>query len=111
MVGQSVRSTDRCAEMLAPARARLCRADECNVGVQTRRVQGQVMGAASGHGLGRQYIEPMLPRTLLPRLCAVCRGWARTRICDDGLQRHAAPRPRCSVCTIALPDGRAVCGA
>ena len=69
------------------------------------------MGAVSDHGLGRQYIESMLPRTLLPTLCAVCRGWARTRICDDCLQRHAAPRPRCSLCAIAVPDGRAVCGA
>ncbi len=69
------------------------------------------MGAVGDHGLGRQYIEPMLPRTLLPTLCAVCRGWARARICDDCLQRHAAPRSRCSVCAIAVPDGRAVCGA
>jgi ComF family protein len=70
-----------------------------------------VIGAVSGHGLGRQYIEPRLARTLLPTLCAVCRGWARSRICDDCLQRHAAPRLRFDICAIAVPDGRDVCGA
>lgn len=50
-------------------------------------------------------------RPLLPTQCAVCRGWGRTRICSDCLQRHAAPRPRCGVCAIAVPSGAAVCGA
>ena len=50
-------------------------------------------------------------RPLLPTQCAVCRGWGRSRICSDCLQRHAALRPRCSVCAITVPGGAAVCGA
>jgi ComF family protein len=70
----------------------------------------QVVEAVGRHGLGGQYIEPMPLRTLLPTQCAVCRGWDRSRICSDCLQRHAAPRPRCSLCAIAVPVGTAVCG-
>lgn len=52
----------------------------------------------------------MPPHTLLPTQCAVCRGWGHSRICLDCLQRLAAPRPRCSVCAIAVPGGTTVCG-
>lgn len=48
---------------------------------------------------------------LLPSLCAVCRAWSAARICSDCLQRHAAPRPRCRACAIAVPGGTALCGA
>jgi ComF family protein len=50
-------------------------------------------------------------RTLLPTQCAVCRGWAHERICADCRQRHAAPRPRCHICAIAVPDTATLCGA
>ena len=50
-------------------------------------------------------------RALLPTQCAVCRGWAVARICTDCLQRHAALRPRCRVCAIAVPNAASVCGA
>ena len=53
----------------------------------------------------------MPPRTLLPTLCAVCHGWAGSRVCSDCLRRHAAQRPRCRVCAIAVPEARALCGA
>ena len=53
----------------------------------------------------------MLRRGLLPTQCAVCRGWDRSRVCRDCLRRYAAPRPRCSVCAIAVPIGVAQCGA
>jgi predicted amidophosphoribosyltransferase len=53
----------------------------------------------------------MLRRTLLPTQCAVCRGWDRSLVRRDCLHRHAAARPRCSVCAIAVPDGVARCGA
>ncbi len=50
-------------------------------------------------------------RSLLPTQCAVCRGWSRARICDDCLLRHAAPRLRCGVCAITVPNGTTLCGA
>jgi ComF family protein len=50
-------------------------------------------------------------RSLLPTQCAVCRGWSPARICADCLQRHAAPRTRCSVCAIAVPEGLSHCAA
>jgi ComF family protein len=50
-------------------------------------------------------------QTLLPTLCAVCRGWSRSRLCADCVGRHAAPQRRCPVCAIAVPDAAAVCGA
>ena len=63
----------------------------------------------------RQYIEAMALQSVLPTQCAVCLGWARARFCDDCLARHAAPKPRCKCCAIALSigsaTGTAVCGA
>ncbi len=53
----------------------------------------------------------MPQRALLPSLCAVCRAWGAARICGDCLQRHAAPRPRCVACAIAVPAGTTLCGA
>lgn len=50
-------------------------------------------------------------RALLPTQCAVCLGWARERICGDCRLRHAAARPRCPVCAIAVPNEALVCGA
>ena len=47
----------------------------------------------------------------LPSQCAVCRGWARQRLCDACVERYAAPRPRCRLCAIGVPEGVAVCGA
>lgn len=68
-----------------------------------------------------QYIEPMHPRALIDRIatplgrlpsqCAVCRGWARSRLCDECLQRFAVARPRCWRCAIDVPDGVPICGA
>ena len=67
-----------------------------------------------------QYIEAMRPATLfdtlaaplrhLPSQCAVCRGWARQRLCEACARRYAAPRPRCRRCAIDVPEGVAVCG-
>ena len=48
---------------------------------------------------------------LLATQCAVCHGWAEERICASCRQRHAALRPRCRVCAIAVPDSVPVCGA
>lgn len=53
----------------------------------------------------------MLPLSLLATQCAVCHGWAGTRICADCRQRYAAARPRCRICAIAVPNGTALCGA
>jgi ComF family protein len=39
----------------------------------------------------------------LPTQCAVCRSWARARICVDCRLRYGAPVPRCVGCAIALP--------
>jgi len=50
-------------------------------------------------------------RSLLPTQCAVCHGWSPARICADCLQRHAAPRERCSVCAIGVPDSVSHCAA
>jgi ComF family protein len=47
----------------------------------------------------------------LPTQCAVCRGWSARRVCADCVQRHAAPRPRCSGCAIGVPAGVQRCGA
>ena len=68
-----------------------------------------------------QYIEAMFPERLLdalaaplrhlPSQCAVCRSWARQRLCEACVERYAAPRPRCRLCAIGVPTGVAVCGA
>jgi ComF family protein len=47
----------------------------------------------------------------LPSQCAVCRGWSARRLCADCVQRHAAPRPRCTGCAIGVTPGVARCGA
>ena len=75
------------------------------------QLHAEERGARGSHPAGRQYIEPMRSHPLLATQCAVCRSWARTRICADCLQRHAIARPRCRLCAIALPSGTAVCGA
>ncbi len=46
----------------------------------------------------------------LPSQCAVCRGWARARLCEACVQRFAAPVPRCCRCAIDVPAGVEVCG-
>jgi ComF family protein len=71
--------------------------------------------------MASQYIETMRPAALfdalaaplrrLPSQCAVCRGWARQRLCETCALRYAAPRPRCQRCAIAVPEGVIVCGA
>jgi len=68
-----------------------------------------------------QYIEAMRPAALfdaiatplrlLPSQCAVCRSWARQRLCEACARRYAAPCPRCRRCAIGVPAGVAVCGA
>ena len=50
-------------------------------------------------------------RAPLPTLCAVCRGWSASRLCTDCLASHAAWRPRCRFCAIAVPAGASTCGA
>ncbi len=71
--------------------------------------------------MAAQYIEPMRPAALLdtltaplrrlPSQCAVCRGWARQRLCEACTLRYAAPHARCRRCAIGVPEGVAVCGA
>ncbi len=51
------------------------------------------------------------PLRRLPSQCAVCRGWAKQRLCEACTLRYAAPRPRCRRCAIGVPEGVAVCGA
>ncbi len=55
--------------------------------------------------------ELTAPLRHLPSQCAVCRGWARQRLCEACIQRFAAPRPRCLRCAIDVPTGVTVCGA
>jgi ComF family protein len=45
-----------------------------------------------------------------PSLCAVCRSWGRQRVCDDCLERWAAPVARCRRCAIDVAPGISVCG-
>ena len=47
----------------------------------------------------------------LPTQCAVCRGWSTRRVCADCVRRHAAMKPRCGGCAIAVPPGVQRCGA
>jgi predicted amidophosphoribosyltransferase len=42
--------------------------------------------------------ELTAPLRRLPSQCAVCRGWARQRLCDACIQRFAVPRQRCLRC-------------
>ncbi len=58
-----------------------------------------------------QYIEPMpLPAPVgawtLPSQCAVCRGWARARLCDACVQRFAAPRRAAAAARSRVPAGQ-----
>ena len=46
----------------------------------------------------------------LPSLCAVCRGWGRTRVCGTCRVRFAVARPRCRYCALPLPAGMEACG-
>lgn len=48
---------------------------------------------------------------LLPTQCAVCRGWALTRVCADCRRQYTTRQPRCAVCAAVGPDGVAACGA
>jgi ComF family protein len=52
-----------------------------------------------------------LPVFTLPTQCAVCRGWARERICAACRERFAPPVPRCTRCALRVPAGVPVCGA
>lgn len=47
----------------------------------------------------------------LPSLCAVCHAWPAQRVCDGCALRFATPRPRCTTCALAVPQGVAQCGA
>ncbi|RZL36230.1 MAG: ComF family protein [Rubrivivax sp.] len=47
--------------------------------------------------------------------CAVCRAWSHQTVCDDCLQRHARPTPRCWTCAARVPppladQPRPLCG-
>jgi ComF family protein len=53
----------------------------------------------------------MPPATLLPSLCALCRGSAARGLCGACQARFAAPRPRCRRCGLALGVAADVCGA
>jgi ComF family protein len=46
-----------------------------------------------------------------PSLCAVCRGWGRSRVCADCLDQFAAPVSRCRRCALPLAAPVPVCGA
>ena len=47
----------------------------------------------------------------LPTQCALCRGWARERVCGPCTRRFAAPVARCSGCALRVPEGVNRCGA
>jgi ComF family protein len=82
------------------------------VSAALQQVAGEeLMEAVGAHRIARQYIEPMPLRALLPTQCAVCRGWSRSRICRDCLQRHGARQARCDACAIAVPQGTTLCGS
>ncbi|MCO5125584.1 MAG: ComF family protein [Rhizobacter sp.] len=51
-----------------------------------------------------------LPLRRLPTQCALCRGWARERLCGPCIARFVTPTPRCRRCAIAVPDGVSLCG-
>lgn len=71
-------------------------------------------------GMADQYIEPMksahffdtltLPLRRLPTQCALCRGWARERLCEPCIARFVTSIPRCQRCAIGVPDGVPLCG-
>ena len=46
----------------------------------------------------------------VPGQCAVCRAWPAQPVCEACVARFAQPRPRCRLCAIPVPDGRAACG-
>jgi len=50
-------------------------------------------------------------RWRLPSLCAVCRGWGKSRVCAECMTRFAAIVPRCQRCALPVPADVAVCGA
>jgi ComF family protein len=74
----------------------------------------------AGGGMSRQYIEPMttavgrlramVPITMLPGLCVVCRDWSRRSLCELCLQRFAPQRPRCAGCARTMPLAVPRCG-
>jgi ComF family protein len=47
----------------------------------------------------------------LPGSCQVCAAWPAQPVCDDCLQRFAAPRYRCRTCAAVLPGDLDLCGA
>jgi len=46
-----------------------------------------------------------------PSRCAVCRGWGRSALCTDCIDRFATPLPRCQRCGVALAVAAPACGA
>jgi ComF family protein len=46
----------------------------------------------------------------LPRLCELCRGWARQSLCTACLQRLASDQPRCETCALPLGSSGQRCG-
>lgn len=66
-------------------------------------------GKQQGSG---QYIDPVsIPALPLPGLCAVCRRWARGRLCPDCVRSFAPAVPRCGQCAIRLAAAAPRCGA
>lgn len=49
--------------------------------------------------------------TAWPARCEVCRTWPARPVCADCEARFAAPRPRCRLCALLVPEGQPVCGA
>lgn len=45
-----------------------------------------------------------------PRLCELCRSWARQSLCAPCLQRLTAQRPRCETCALPLGSTGQRCG-
>jgi ComF family protein len=47
----------------------------------------------------------------LPSMCAVCRGWGSSRVCNDCVLRFAPLVHRCRCCGLQAPSRALVCGA
>jgi ComF family protein len=88
--------------------------DRAAVFTALRRVFGARVATApdaSGDGAGRCARPVVAVRDgRWPSTCLVCRAWPRAPLCDDCLQRHAMPRPRCPLCAIALAGHGPLCG-
>lgn len=56
----------------------------------------------------RQLVRGLAAAT--PAQCEVCRAWPGGPLCEACRVRFAAPRTRCALCALALPEGIGACG-